>query len=58
MIAKATSSDENNDNYGKVGYQPTISLFLVLQIELKAWNNILLRSNKYIFKTYLYRDWK
>jgi hypothetical protein len=29
-----------------------------LQIELKAWNKILLRSNKYIFKTNLYRDWK
>ena len=50
MIAEATSSDENNDNYGKVGrYQPTISLFLVLQIELKTWNQILLRSNKNIF---------
>ena len=43
MIAKATSSDDN-DNYGKVGYQPTISLFLVLQIKLKTWNQILLRS--------------
>jgi hypothetical protein len=50
MIAKATSSDENNDNYGKVGYQPTVSLFLVLQIEFKKTRNLIsLRSNKNFF---------